>query len=497
MLGKKVKCFFTVLLISAYLPFSYFNCQRADAVVGGDDAVIAVCGGVTIGTYAVATAVGFALVAGGCYLAENTDSTDIKYIADGMVQDGEASKAFAVQTLATGEKVLSWTADGISYLGNKISSMLTTGSFPVTLDSSNSFSLGDISITSSDTTFVPIGPSFTLNNSDSARVAVNYIESSGSSYTASIVNTDYSSAVFQICYVFNNTYGPELGICTGGKIETAVPIARWDTTSLSLTGVSVSLPTGSVCNYPTSKDLSNYNQNTASDVLGSSSTAGDGSIDFQPKTGIPLTGSDVVGSDGTSSTVYSPSVDMPYGDSWSDTGSVAIPTTATGTQTGTSTDTSFWTSLWDWLQKILDAIESIPTAIQSLPNEIITSVETALADVFVPQSTDFTDFYNDLSNDVQAKFPYNIDILKSLEVGADEFTDIHITIWGHDCVIVSAQFVNNNISFIRIVTSCFWLFALLVYVWRKINSVLGGGDVNSTTVFTGNGGGGSGPPSLF
>lgn len=164
--------------------------------------------------------------------------------------------------------------------------------------------------------------------------------------------------------------------------------------------------------------------------------------------------------------------------------------------TGTGSDASFWSELWDWLEKIYNGIRSIPGAIEALPGEIATSFENALQYVFVPTATDFSDFYNYIEDDVKLKFPYSVSILNSLEVNADEFTDIHVTIWGHDCVIVSAQFVNNNISFIRVVTSCFWIFSLFVYVWRKINAVLNGGDVNSTTVYA-PGGGGSGPPSVI
>lgn len=166
-----------------------------------------------------------------------------------------------------------------------------------------------------------------------------------------------------------------------------------------------------------------------------------------------------------------------------------------GTDTGSGTDAGFWSTLWGWLEKIYKGIISIPGAIEALPGEIATSFENALQYVFVPTATDFSDFYNDIEGDVQSKFPYSVSILNSLEVNADEFTDIHVTIWGHDCVIVSAQFVNNNISWIRVVTSCFWLFSLFVYVWRKINSVLSGGDVNSTTVYAP--GGGSSPPSVI
>ncbi len=171
--------------------------------------------------------------------------------------------------------------------------------------------------------------------------------------------------------------------------------------------------------------------------------------------------------------------------------------TSTQTGTGTGTDASYWSQLWDWLRQILDGVKSIPEALEGLPADIASAIGTLLQSLFVPTSADFTDFYDDIQNDVQVKFPYSLSILNSLKVGADEFTDIHVNIWGHDCVIVSAQFVNNNISWIRVVTSCFWLFALVVYIWRKINSVLGGNDVNSTTVYAPNNGGGSGPPSVF
>lgn len=108
----------------------------------------------------------------------------------------------------------------------------------------------------------------------------------------------------------------------------------------------------------------------------------------------------------------------------------------------------------------------------------ITALTKMLTDLFVPTAGIFENFFNDLSLNIKNKFPYSPNILNSLKVSADEFGDIK----AFGGVIVSAKFIKDNISFIRTVTSCFWIFALFVYIWRRINSILNGGGQDRTEI---------------
>lgn len=150
--------------------------------------------------------------------------------------------------------------------------------------------------------------------------------------------------------------------------------------------------------------------------------------------------------------------------------------------------------LKDILQRILDAILSIPTLIQKIIDWLISmlgNLITALIDMIktlvIPSDTTFTDIFTDIKAMVVAKFPYNLDILNSLKVDADVFSDINVTIMGCTAVIVSAYSVNRYIGWIRTATSCFWIFLIIMYLWRKFKEFITGNPEYASNVLLGSG----------
>lgn len=456
------KIFFISFFIVSFTMINY-NSQRADAVVGVDD-VVAVEGG-TIATAAVATAVGFALVAGGSYIAENFDSTDIQYIATGMIQSGEASKAFAVKALATGQQVLTWTADGWNWLCDEVSNMQSSGTF------SGSFS--DTTVTVSELSNasgnVIDGPSFNIP----ANSTMTFNKTDGS-VISGVSTYTFTSAISNVHWHWyigsSNTVALQL-------INTAISVYSWDTASQYTKGIVnfqiVDNLGNSVCpDVPISDGISNWNENTASDVIGSSSTSSDGSIDYQPKVGIPLTGQDVVGSDGSSSTVYSPSVDVPYGDSWSNTGSIAIPTTATGTGTGTATGTGTGTATdsltkEDVTDSVTDGIDNTLNVPDSVPTLDFSPLQVATEKF--PFSIPWTiwDCYKVFDADSQA-FDYKFDEI-----------DVNLTSVGMGSMTVIPSFELNFSNYPQVgegiqVFKYLELIAFIVFLAIKTRSIIRG-----------------------
>ncbi|NRT88517.1 hypothetical protein [Clostridium beijerinckii] len=308
---KKRKSIILVLLIIPMLMVS-FSTQRADAVVGADDAVV--IGGVTVTSGMVAYAVGALVVAGGATIYANTDSTDIKYIADGMIKTGEATKAFGVKTLATGEKVLTWTKDGLDWVANKISDMVSVGtiSSPVSIRTVyvTDFSSTGYSLPLSSPFVIPAGSTCTyqwiVDGEVYGTATVQPISIDWPVQFTASLHSDGTIGASASC--------PSIHSVTGNN---SISLANF-----KINGESVCVDT------PVSDSLKTWSPTTASDVLGSSSTAADGSISYQPKVGFPLT--DSGDTTATGGTVYAPSAGIPYGKTWPDVGTVSIPTTSSG-----------------------------------------------------------------------------------------------------------------------------------------------------------------------
>ncbi|OOM69523.1 hypothetical protein [Clostridium sp. BL-8] len=480
----RFRSFIIVLCIVCFLPFSYCN-TKAYAI--GIDTPLEIAAGVLLspeiaGALAVA-GIGYT----GYYLYSNY-SDDVKdYLMTEILNYG-IDKTISIYSDGSGHDYAGLTNDGLNFIQSKANDLKKGSSLPVStgkttsnttphsLDPfmSNGFYMQPYNLS--------VGVYTTFNVSYGDKLSFYYYDNFGA-YKQSSSYTPTAD-----CEISFQTY--------------------IDSSNRALLGLRASFDGGSTwrdVNTEVSTKTSGYmvflGYNTVSNTVyvpSSSAISGDGiegnaSDSVQGTVAVPISGQY---DSSKGETVYAPIDGSTTATVVNGLNVKTGTNTGTGSGTGTGTDASFWSELWDWLEKIYKGIIDIPAAIGALPGLIVTSIESALSYTFVPTATDFSDFNDSLQNDVKAKFPYSMDILKSLEVGADEFTDIHVNIWGHDCIIVSAQFVNSNISWVRIVTSCFWLFLLVVYVWRKINAVLGGGDINSTTVYAPTGGG-SGPPSVM
>lgn len=157
--------------------------------------------------------------------------------------------------------------------------------------------------------------------------------------------------------------------------------------------------------------------------------------------------------------------------------------TATGAGTATGTDTSILGSLKD-------------------------AIISALSYLFIPNKALITNKFVDVKTNLETKYNSDLDIIKSLNDTPDRFEDIKINTGslsfgnninggGSVVTIVSAKAVNDHIDFIRIVTSMFWMFLLLVYVYNQIYFLIratypiagpsGGGSFSAPSVDSGGG----------
>jgi hypothetical protein len=347
--------------------FGLFTCSlRPQPTYAFIDGGVVEVGGITITGGMVAVAVGSLVVAGGATIYANVDSTDIKYIAQGMIDTGEATKAFGVQTLETGQKVLVWTKDGLDWVGNKISSMIRDGySLPAYDAGSIPFNLS--SIRSSSSQMIDIGNTFdgTLGDAMSitytfsdgtVRTVLGYFGATGATYTFNIISTSYDSQI-RVLGRIGDSIKTQFG-------NISIPVDA-SSVSISFQVSREGSGTQSVCLHPQT-GINNYNPTTASDVIGGTATSGTGSISYYPKVGIPLGDSGSKTDAGVP--IYQPNIDIPYGKSFPDVGTVSVPkdTTGTGTATGDTTGTQTGDKTFNipilgdilkWLQKIYDLIK--------------------------------------------------------------------------------------------------------------------------------------------
>lgn len=472
-MNVKFKRFIIFFCICGLFTYS-LRPQPVYAVFGADDAVVGTVAGVTITSGMVEVMLGSLAVAGGALIYANTDSATIKDIGSAMVSGGMVVKSFGVQTLDTGQKVLTWTKDGLDWVGQKISDLMGKGSVSTPVGSltlTYSPQLIDTLKKATSTTYISAPVTFP------ARAIVKCRVDGAIGYSTFIIGSDTYTRQAEIRWLSRGAVGISLGPISTQFVDSSGNVASIE--DLTINGQSVCV------DQPISDNFKKYNQQTASDVVGGSATSGTGSISYYPKVGIPIAPTGSSASDGTP--IYQPTIDVPYGKSLPDVGTIPIPkvgdttgdTTApdtTGEQTG---DKTFKIPI---LGDILDILRKILEFLKTLVSTLIDALKTLLCDVFVPSDTLFPDFFGDLQNRIKAKFPYSINILNSLAVGADEFNDITINWYGTTCVIVSASFIKSNIGFIRGATSCFWIFCLIVYVWRKINGVLGGGGTDKTQI---------------
>lgn len=275
---KKIMKRFLILFLCLTLSISFYTRQKVQAVVGVDDALV--IGGVTVTTECVAILVGTTLVAGGTYLASNIDSTDIHYIAQGMINTGNSVNDFAIKVANTGQKFLTWTKEGFSNFCSTVQDFFDNGVvIPSTSSSYSSVSLSQVD-----------GLSCTINVGGE----IDVFWYTNENYHVG-TNNFSGSAPISVRYVLN---GNDLLFYVNGSLASTTYM------SSSYKGLQLKLSEGSVCVQPTiSKD---FNPSICPDSL-------TGANNSPITNGVPLS-SDVLGSDG--SVVYNPSIDMPYEKDW-------------------------------------------------------------------------------------------------------------------------------------------------------------------------------------
>lgn len=275
---KKIMKRFLILFLCLTLSISFYTRQKVQAVVGVDDALV--IGGVTVTTECVAILVGTTLVAGGTYLASNIDSTDIHYIAQGMINTGNSVNDFAIKVANTGQKFLTWTKEGFSNFCSTVQDFFDNGVvIPSTSSSYSSVSLSQVD-----------GLSCTINVGGE----IDVFWYTNENYHVG-TNNFSGSAPISVRYVLD---GNDLLFYVNGSLASTTYM------SSSYKGLQLKLSEGSVCVQPTiSKD---FNPSICPDSL-------TGANNSPITNGVPLS-SDVLGSDG--SVVYNPSIDMPYEKDW-------------------------------------------------------------------------------------------------------------------------------------------------------------------------------------
>lgn len=128
----------------------------------------------------------------------------------------------------------------------------------------------------------------------------------------------------------------------------------------------------------------------------------------------------------------------------------------------------------DILRDILDAIRNIPRFIQELPQKLIDLLKDLLKELFIPTEQFLEDQFNQIKDDMIVKYDNDLNVLESLNVDAEEFTDVKMNWHGQEVTVLSAQPIRDNIAWIRMATSCFFVFLLLIYVYNQIYFLIRG-----------------------
>lgn len=398
----------TLVIFSILSLFSFsYREQRANAVLGEE---VLVVGGIVVTSEMITALVGATLVAGGAVIYANTDSTDLKYIAEGLMQTGEAAKDISVQIDDKGKAFLSWTQSGLQYLANTISDLhtkgnvSTDGSYILPFNSSNGStvttpwtSLGSITVVGT----------LTLKGYVDGVLVKTYTSNFGTGGTYTLSTQQYGTREVDVA-LFND------GVWFGG-----FSILGSSTSTFSFTP-SVAPDFGS------SHLANDYKPTTASDIFGSNTVTGsDGSICYYPKVGVPLSDTGSIDS-ATGAKVYTPGMSIPYGKTWGDVspdtgityptsttapGDTTVPgdTTANPDTTGTiDTGTGVMSipilgDILKILQKILSTLLSIPTLLQKIIDWFTldwTKVKTHIdyTDILKEHFRPFYDITDSLSN---------------------------------------------------------------------------------------------------
>lgn len=318
---KKIIKRFFILFLCLTLSIASYTKQRANAVALVDDLVVG--GGITVSTGAIVALAGTTLVAGGVYLDSTLNDSNVsKYVVSKMIETGNAMNYWGVRTYENGKQFLTWTADGISSFLDFVADTISSG----------------VPVSGSVGTFESVkGSVLTVYSTNGTK----WIEHT-SRYDEGYYDVTYNGSEFAIVF-----HLPSLDYVQNVCSASSSVCLQWD---YSFNGQSVCAPVSS--------SLRNFNNVNASDVIGSSSVANDGSVCYQPSIGVPLENSPPL--DGGGVGVLNPSIDFPYGKTWDDLyPDISIPKdTDTGTDVpdiDVPSDTVF--------DKVIDSIKDLTDSI--------------------------------------------------------------------------------------------------------------------------------------
>lgn len=318
---KKIIKRFFILFLCLTLSIASYTKQRANAVALVDDLVVS--GGITVSTGAIVALAGTTLVAGGVYLDSTLNDSNVsKYVVSKMIETGNAMNYWGVRTYENGKQFLTWTADGISSFLDFVADTISSG----------------VPVSGSVGTFESVkGSVLTVYSTNGTK----WIEHT-SRYDEGYYDVTYNGSEFAIVF-----HLPSLDYVQNVCSASSSVCLQWD---YSFNGQSVCAPVSS--------SLRDFNNVNASDVIGSSSVANDGSVCYQPSIGVPLENSPPL--DGGGVGVLNPSIDFPYGKTWDDLyPDISIPKdTDTGTDVpdiDVPSDTVF--------DKVIDSIKDLTDSI--------------------------------------------------------------------------------------------------------------------------------------
>lgn len=459
---KQYKSAIIIFCLALFMFYSFIPPKKANAIFGADD--VLVVGGITVTGEMLIGLAGATLIAGGATIYANTDSTDLRYIADGLIKTGQGAKYIASKIDTTGKRFLSWTSDGLSWFNEKISTMVSDGSIspslPIGSDGYTNFGSFTVSPSNNSTALcVVIIPSL-------------YLPSTNVHYKCN-VNGTFVSGVLSTARVGYNTVGAIYSnTYRSYSIGVASPVTGFASTGVSgstgfISDFSLDLPDGSICAYPVGQGSKTYDDTLNQDVIGGTSVTS--------PMGIPLS----VGNDGS---ISAPAV--PYGQTWNDvvgdftytpsrdtTGDITGDTTV-GDTTGSISDGVLNIPI---LGAILKALLDILAFLKGFLLSLINAFKDLLISLFVPKDTFFKNNFDGLKSDLISKIGYQqyIDVLKSNFTG-NALKDITINWHGQTIVIVKLTTFEKFRSLFNSCVYGFMFFGLAIYNYNQIYRIFRG-----------------------
>lgn len=457
---------------------------------------LVVVGGIEVTAAMIAELSACSLIAGNCILDNSSvDSTNLQYIANGLIATGNAAQDLAIEVDGTGHKFLSWSEDGIKWFSDQVTSMISSGTITYPAPT------GTQTFISTPTNIFGSG----ISSSAPVWVCPSISVPSGSAISGSVLssvtmflNWSYanSSAVSVLCQYgvwMSNGYS-YIGRYINGVLQTSWYFTPGGSITSSITSSTFIYPAGSICTDTVSSNVKTYNDATAQDVIGSDAMSADGSVSYRPSIGIPLSTAD--------GTTYTPSMSIPYGKGWADVAkdtSITYPddisttgsTTADPTANTGTLDIPILGDILKVLQKILSFLG---TLISSLVTALITALRDLLTKLFVPDSAILTNEFTTVQSKLQNTFPCNLDLLTTLkDASSGEPNFIYsFTVMGVP-VTLDLNFIKQVAPYSQMVANGLVAIFLVWYNFRKIIWIIRGTSPVGGDGHTGQSSGGSSP----